>query len=200
MAFDLPIDDVTGYVEDLLLQIGADCTVDGVSTKIMISDLQRAYSNIDENSKQAVLSKKIVVDKGSVVNFTDGRNALVYTIPNDDMVSYSMNILMCNSTIEVFRYAEVYDEDKTSKTFGDIVSSGEMSQGFVIGFIERLTAREKQYDVGLLHESVLRFISVVGSDLKMEDIVVFKTKKYRVVDIDDITEGLHVVQLASVRS
>ncbi|WP_336786951.1 hypothetical protein [Paenibacillus sp. MMO-177] len=200
MAFDLPIDDVTSYVEELLVQIGEDCVVDGVPTKIMISDLQKAYSNIDENSKQAVVSKKIPINKGSTIQFTSGKTALVYTIPNDDIVSLSMTVLMCNANVEVFRYGQIFDEDPTSSTFGDMLNDGETSKGIVIGFIERLTAREKQYDVGLLHESVLRFISDVDSDIQLEDIVVFKNKKYRVVDIDDITEGLHVVQLASVRS
>lgn len=199
MAFDLPIKDVTQYVEELLVQIGEDCTVDGVPTKVMISDLQRTYNNIQENSKQAVVSNKISIDKGSIINFSDGRTGLVYTIPNNDIVSLSMTILMCNATVEVFRFEETYDNDPSSKTFGDIVSDGEESKGLVVGFIERLTAREKQYDVGLLHESILRFITSVGVDVQMEDHIVFKGKRYRVVDIDDITEGLHVVQLASVR-
>ncbi|MGE6227629.1 hypothetical protein [Paenibacillus chitinolyticus] len=200
MAFDLPIDDVTSYVEELLVQIGKVCTIDGVATKIMISDLQRAFSNIDENSKQAVVSKKIAVDKGSIINFADGTVGLAYTIPNDDIVSLSMKILMCNANVEILRYEEVFDEDPASSTFGDILNEGEISKGFVNGFIERLTAREKQYDVGLLHESVLRFISDISANIQMDDIVVFKKKKYRVIDIDEITEGLCVIQLASVRS
>lgn len=193
MAFDLPIDDVKVYIEDLLAQMGSSCTIDGVSTKIMISDLERAFNNIQENSKQAVISKDVAIVRGSKVNFTDGRKAICYTIPNDDIVSYSAKILMCNSTVDIYEYLEQYAPN------GDVTDIQENIRATLDGFIERLTAKEKQFDVGLLHEAILRFTTYVDSDIKMDDIVFFKNEKYRVIDIDPIVEGLLIAQLASIR-
>lgn len=195
-GFDLPINDVQVFVKELIDQIGEDCTVDGVTTKTMVSDLPRAYNNLQENTKMCVLLKGITVKRGSKISLlTDGRVGIVYSMPNDDIVSLSMKILMCNAKADIFRIEEVYDNNT-----GDITSSGENLKANIDCFIERLTAMEKQYDVGLLHESILRMVTYVGTDILLEDTVKYKGKRYRVVDIDDITEGLLVIQLASVRS
>jgi uncharacterized protein YkvS len=194
IKIDLPISEVTGYLEGLLNELGDECVIDDLyETKIMISDLQRAFNNLQENSKQAVISKSIPVDRGSIIRFKDGRTAIVHTIPNNDIVSYSCKILMCNGTVKVYGYNEQYAPN------GDVISKGEYEKSQVMGFIERLTAREKQFDGGLLHESILRFTTYVDADIDLDDIVSYKGKKYRVIDIDDITDGLWVVQLATVR-
>ncbi len=195
MALELPTEEVKIYIEEALEQFGILCTVDKTqSTKIMISDLLRSYSNIMENQKQAVVSKDITVIRGSEIEFFDGRMAIVFSIPNDDLVSLSMKILMCNAKLTVADTVDDYNDD------GDIIGRHSETRTILSGFIERLTAKEKQFDVGLLHDAVLRFVTYVDADIGLDDGVEFKTKKYRVIDIDDITEGLLVVQLASVRA
>lgn len=198
-AFDLPINEVKGYVSDLMVQIGENVTVDGVSTKIMIADLERIYSNLQQNMKNTVFLYDTTVTRGSRVNFEDGKVAIVYNNPNDDIVSKSAQILICNSSPEIYRYGEVYDTNRKSPTYGDIISKGLSLRGTAYGFIERLTAKEKQFDVGLLHDAILRFVTFKSTDTDLGDIFKYKGKQYRVIDVDDITEGILVIQLASVR-
>lgn len=197
--FDLPIDEVKNTLKDLMTQIGEEVLVDSVTTKIQLADLEKIYSNLQQNMKRTVFLYDTIVSRGSRIDFKDGRVAIVYNTPNDDIVSKSAQILICNSKPEVFRFGEVYDTDPTSKTFGDIKSQGLTSKGKADGFIERLTAKEKQYDVGLLHDAILRFITFIGTDIMLGDILRYNNKKYKVIDIDDITQGILVVQLANVR-
>lgn len=199
-AFDLPINEVTGYVDDLMAQIGENVMIDGVSSKVMIADLERVYSNMHQNMKRTVFLLNTKVRRGSKVEFEDGKTAIVYTEPNNDIVSKSAEILLCNSQISFYKYGEVYDTDPTSPSYGDIVSKGLNLKGEYFGFIERLTAKEKQFDVGLLHDAILRFVTFRNSDIELDDIAIYKNKKYRVIDVDDITEGILVIQLANVRS
>lgn len=199
-GFDLPTDEVKGYVKSLMEQIGESVVIDDtISTKIMIADLERVYDNLQQNMKRTVFKHDVVVSRGSRIHFNDGRIAIVYTVPNDDIVSKSAQILLCNSKVEVLTYGEVYDTDPNSKTFGDIISKGLVHKEFCDGFIERLTAKEKQFDVGLLHDAILRFVTFQNANIDFEDIIIYKNKHYRVIDVDDITDGILVVQLATVR-
>jgi hypothetical protein len=161
----------------------------------MLSDLERTYSNLQENMKQAVVPHDIAVGRGSKIEFlSTGKLGIVYNSPNDDLVSTSLRILICNTKVSVMEFNEIYDDDN-----GDITFSGYVEKATLDGFIERLSAQEKQYDVGLLHEAILRFVTYVDTDITLEDRVQFKAKQYRVVDIDEITEGLRVIQLAYER-
>lgn len=199
-AFDLPIGEVKGYITDLMEQIGEVCVIDTQApTKVMIADLDKIYSNLQQNMKKTVFLHDTVVERGSRVEFTDGRKAIVYTVPNDDIVSKSAQILLCNCSPEILSYGEVYDTNPSSKTFGDVISKGLVHKAVADGFIERLSAKEKQFDVGLLHDAILRLVTFQGTNVALEDILIYKDKHYRVIDVDDITEGILVVQLATVR-
>jgi len=193
MPLDLPIDDVKVYVNDLLDQIGKSCTIDGISTKIMLSDLEYTRSFLEENMKQAVIPQGVSVHRGSKVLITDsGLTGIVYTNPNDDLVSLSVRLLICNSSIQVKTYVKVYDKDT-----GDLTGNTSSLSTAITGFIERVSATEKQYDMGLLHETVLRFITFAGASIKMDDSVQFNNKNYKVIDINELTDGLLMVQLAN---
>jgi hypothetical protein len=200
MAFELPTDEVKGYISELMGQIGEAVTIDGVDSLVMIADLERIYNNMQQSMKRTVFIYESVVSRGSRVVFTNsGDVAIVYSTPNDDIVNKSANILMCNCSLDILSNQEVYDTDPTSSTFGDIITSGEVSKGVIDGFIERLSAREKQYDVGLFHDAILRFVTFTDSDIELGDVTNFKGKKYRVIDVDDITDGIRTVQLENLR-
>ncbi len=203
-AFDLPIDEVKGYVSDMMSQMGQNATVDIVPSKVMVADLERAYSNLQQSMKRIIFLYDTVVKRGSRIEFVDEveRNiAIVFTNPNDDIVNKSAKILICNSKPKFTRKTETYITDPISPNFGDIITNtGTPRIQYFDGFIERLSAKEKQYDVGLLHDAILRFITFEGSDIQLDDIVEFRNKSYRVIDVDDITEGILVIQLANVRT
>ena len=198
-GFDLPIEEIKGYISDLMVQIGEDVTIDGIPSKAMLADVERIYSNLEQNMKQIVLLYETEVERGSIIIFDEGKVAIVYTVPNDDIVSLSAKIVVCNSKPTVWRYEETFDEDPSSTKFGDIKTKGLVIKGSHDGFIERLTAREKQMDVGLLHDAILRFITVTSADIVLGDTVKYKNKQYKVIDADDITDGILVIQLANVR-
>jgi hypothetical protein len=190
---DLPINEVTGYLEGLLNQLGDECTIDGVQTKIMISDLIRIYDYIQENQKQAVVSKTITIKRGSKVLFHDGRKAMAYTIPNDDIVSYSTKLLMFNASLVIKNNEPTYNDD------GDIISLDDSDRAVIDGFIERVTYNDKQFDVGVLPQIILRFTTYPDSQIKLNDNVMYKGKKYKVLDVNDVTEGLLVIELGDVK-
>lgn len=199
-GFDLPIDEVKGYINDLMDQIGEDVVIDyTINTKVMIADLEKIYSNLQQNMKQLVLLYDVVINRGSRVDFADGKIGIVYIVPNDDIVSKSTQIVLCNCDSEVLTYGETYNTDPNSKTFGDVLTRGLIHKSYIDGFIERLSAKEKQFDVGLLHDSVLRLITFQNAQIALEDILIYRNKNYKIIDIDDITEGILVVQLATVR-
>lgn len=199
-GFDLPTDEVKGYINDLMEQIGDEVVIDYTqTTKVMIADLERVYDNLQQNMKRTVLRQDINIKRGSRLDFKDGRIGIVFTSPNDDIVSLSAQILVCNSKPEILSYGELYDNDPKSKTYGDTIDKGLVHKCFADGFIERIDAKENQYDVGILHDAVLRFITFQGTDVALEDILIYHNKNYRVIDIDDITDGILVIQLASVR-
>lgn len=198
-SFDLPINEVSGYVEDLLTQMGERVEVDGFPTTIMTADLQRTYYKMEESMKDTVFLHNLNVSRGSKVVFEDGSVAIVFTVPNDDLVSKSGRILFCNSQVEFGKFTEIYDDDPTSKTYGDIISRGFVADRTYDGYIERVTAREKQYDFGLLHETTIKFVTFGNANINYDDIAVFRGREYKIVDIDDIAKGILTVQLASVQ-
>ena len=198
-SFDLPVDEITSYINDLMEQIGESAIVDGVQTKMMIADLDRIVTNLQQNMKQTVFFHDISVQRGSRIELSDGRIAMVYTVPNDDIVNKSAQIILFNSSPLLNRYEEVFDNSPNSKTYGDVISQQLVNKGNCAGFIERITSKEKQFDVGLLHDAILRFFTFRGVDIALDDIFIFNNKHYRVIDTDDITDGVLVVQLAFVR-
>lgn len=192
MPLDLPISDVKVYVEDAINQLGIVCTVDGVPTKIMVSDTTDSTNTMKEFIKLAVVSKDIDIKKGSAVIFADGRKAIVLTMPNDDMVSYSMRLLMCNSTVAIYNNVTLYDD------VGDILEEVKFYKPELQGYIERITAREKILDLGIMNEAILKYITYTNADVVLYDYIEYKNKTYRVIDIDDVTDGILVLQLESV--
>lgn len=193
-SIDLPLAEITSYMEGLLESLGVDCTIDGVSTKILISDIKDNLDAFSSNSKQIVISKTITVQKGSLVELHTGTNGIIYTAISDDMVSNSAKMLICNAVINVLSHETTY------QTNGDISSDEETISCVLLGFIERVSAREKQMDIGLLYDTTLRLITFSDAEIVMDDIVDYKEKKYKVIDIDNITEGLLIIQLASIRT
>lgn len=199
-AFDLPIEEIKVYIDELMEQIGENITVDGVPTKAMLADLERAYSNLEQNMKRMVFLYDTKIKRGSKIIFNQDKIGIVYTVPNDDIVSLSADVVICNARPEVLRYEEVFDTNPNSPTYGDILSKSTVSKGYFDGFIERLTYREKQMDVGLLHDAILRFVTFQGVDIQLGDTFIYKGKKYRVIDLDDITDGILIIQLENLRS
>lgn len=191
IVIELPIEEVTGYLEGLLIGLGTDCTIAGQSTKVMMSDLTKTYNNIEQNSKQVVVSKAVNVKRGDKVEFPDGRTAIVYTIPNDDVVSYSLRFLMCNSYMTFKRKGkDVYDENT-----GDLLVQDAPVEVSVHGFIEILSASSQEYDMGKSIKSNLRFTTFPDASIKVGDIALFEGREYDVYHIDDITEGRIVVSM-----
>lgn len=188
MALDLPISDVKEYVESFMQQIGIDCTIDGIPTKVMLSDVS-TYYNLHENMKQAVLLRDIPVRRGSKI-ITQNGVSLVYTMPNDDLVSWSVKILMCNATLELIRQDIVYDEDT-----GDIISDSGSSANMIDGFIERAGALDKIYDLGIINEYAMKLTICSDTDVCVNDRIRYRNRLYRVIDINDMTGGLLLLLL-----
>lgn len=192
MALDLPISDIMVYVNDALQQFGSKCQIDGSATYIMMSNIDK--QNTNDNLKQAVISKNISVKKGSKIVFDDGKVAIVYTVPNDDMVSYSSQLLMCNGKIQLLEENTVYDENT-----GKIISKSLDVKKELDGYIERESYDEKNIDLGLSQEERLKFVTFIDNDVKINDLVLFKDKKYKVIDIDNVVDGLLIIRIGGIK-
>jgi hypothetical protein len=193
MALDLPISDVSTYVEELLDQIGQDCTINGVATKIMISDIQKPFGDVQE--KQAVVSHSVVVSQGTIINFSSGLTGIVYSHPTDDMVSFSMKVVVLNATVHRTRVGEPVLDENT----GDILTEGVTDSVDILGYAQRVSSMLREAGMGLMQECVVALITPSDVDILMDDNINFKGKDYTVIDVDDITDGIYVIQLATVR-
>jgi len=194
MALELPIADITQTLNEALDGFGTACTIDGVATNILISDEMPTNNFLKDASKLCVVKKAIAIQRGSKVIFTeDNKKGIVYTIPNNDMVAWSIRMLICNAVMITYEQVDTYDENT-----GDLLSSGEIPDSMIDGYVERLNATEKLLDVGLLHEAEIRFTTYDDVSLALEDVVNIKNKKYKIIDVNDMTDGLLVMQLESV--
>ena len=200
-TFDLPLDDIKTYVNDLLInQIGTKVLVDGQPEFVITSDLKKIYSNIQSNMKDATFLHTSVAKRGSIVEFPNGSQAIVYNIPNDDIVILSARIVVFNNHIDFFRPRVEYDEDPKSPTYGDVKEILFMIEQSVPVFIEKIGVDFRNQDVGLLHDTVYR---VIGSqnqiDTKVGDVVTVEGKYYEISDIDTLTTGVCTIQLRTTR-
>lgn len=202
MTLDLPIEEMKEYVNSILDQIGEEVTVNinGKTLKIMIADLAKVYNNLDQNTKRVVLPHQSKIKRGDRIEFQDGRVGIVYTVPDDAVVSDYFEMVMCNAKIDVYFRGVEYDADPDSLTFGDVIKEGDILRGQYEGFIERIGHRERNEDAGIFQDSILRFVTFYYPEISVEDIFYYRGKKYRVIDIDNITEGTLIIQLANLRA
>ena len=200
-TFDLPLDEIKNYVNDLMInQIGTKVFVDNNPEFIITSDLKRVYTNIQSNMKEATFLHSTCAKRGSIIEFPNKSKAIVYDIPNDDIVMFSAKIVIFNSELNFYRPFEEYDEDTKSKTYGDMVKFMLLLDKKIPVFIERIDGQIRNDDVGILHDSVYR---VIGSDsminANVEDVVTINGKYYEISDIDKLTSGICVLQLRTTR-
>lgn len=200
-TFDLPLDDIKTYVNDLLInQIGTRVLIDGQPEFIITSDLKKIYSNIQSNMKDATFLHTSVAKRGSIVEFLNGTQAIVYNIPNDDIVILSARIIIFNNHIDFFRPRVEYDENPKSSTYGDVKEILFMREQSVPVFIEKIGVDFRNQDVGLLHDTVYR---VIGSqnqiDTKVGDVVMVEGRYYEISDVDTLTSGVCNIQLRTTR-
>lgn len=200
-TFDLPLDDIQTYVNDLLInQIGTKVFVDGQPEFIITSDLKKIYSNIQSNMKDATFLHTSVAKRGSIVEFPNGSKAIVYSIPNDDIVINSARIVIFNNHIDFFRPRVEYDEDPHSPTYGDVTEILFMIEQSVPVFIEKIGVDFRNQDVGLLHDTVYRVIGAQSQvNSKVGDVVMVEDKYYEISDIDTLTSGVCTIQLRTTR-
>ena len=201
-TFDLPIEDTRLLVNDLMIhQIGTKVLVDGQTEFILTSDLRKRYSNLHNNMKDCSFLHATRAKRGSIVTFPNESQALVFDIPNDDIVSYSARIVVFNNRLDFFRPEVTYDEDPKSPTYGDEISFLLRTEKSIPVFIEKVDGYLKNQDVGLLHDSVYK---VIGSQemitANVEDVVRVADKYYEISDIDKLTSGICVLQLRSSRN
>ena len=200
-AFDLPLEDIKDYVNDLMInQIGTRVLVDGQPEFVITSDLKKVYSNIQSNMKEVTFLHTTVAQRGSIVEFPNGSQAIVYSIPNDDIVINSARIVIFNNHIDFFRPRVEYDEDPHSPTYGDVKEMLFMIEQSIPVFIEKIGVDFRNQDVGLLHDTVYR---VVGSQSQIEtrvgDVVRVEGRYYEISDIDTLTTGVCNIQLRTTR-
>lgn len=200
-TFDLPLEDIKDYVNDLMInQIGTRVFIDGQPEFIITSDLKKIYSNIQSNMKEATFLHTTIAERGSIVEFPNGSQAIVYNIPNDDIVINSARIVIFNNHIDFFRPRVEYDEDPKSPTYGDVKEMLFMIEQSVPVFIEKIGVDFRNQDVGLLHDTVYR---VVGSQKQIEtrvgDVVRVEDSYYEVSDVDILTKGVCNIQLRTTR-
>lgn len=200
-TFDLPLDDIKDYVNDLMInQIGTRVLVDGQPEFVITSDLKKIYSNIQSNMKEATFLHTTVAKRGSIIEFPNGSKAIVYNIPNDDIVINSARIVIFNNNIDFFRPRVEYDETPNSPTYGDVKEILFMIEQSVPVFIEKIGVDFRNQDVGLLHDTVYR---VIGSqnqiDTKVGDVVMVEGGYYEISDVDTLTSGVCTIQLRTTR-
>jgi len=200
-TFDLPLDDIKDYVNDLMInQIGTRVLVDGQPEFVITSDLKKIYSNIQSNMKEATFLHTTVAKRGSIIEFPNGSKAIVYNIPNDDIVINSARIVIFNNHIDLFRPRVEYDENPNSPTYGDVKEMLFMIEQSVPVFIEKIGVDFRNQDVGLLHDTVYR---VIGSqnqiDTKVGDVVTVEGGYYEISDVDTLTSGVCTIQLRTTR-
>lgn len=206
-TFELPIDDVKGYVNDLMIhQIGSKVLVDGQTEFLMLSDLEKIYTNLQSNMKNAVFLHTSVARRGSRIEFKNGAVAIVYTNPNDDLVSLSAKIVICNAKLTIYRPERAYDEDPNSPTYGDETERLMAKQAGLDVFIERINGEMRHRDVGLLHDTIMQCVTFQkdvypddGEGILVGDIIDYKGKYYEISDIDMITSGVTTLQMRSTR-
>lgn len=200
-TFDLPLEDIKDYVNDLMInQIGTRVLIDGQPEFVITSDLKKVYSNIQSNMKEVTFLHTTVAQRGSIVEFPNGSQAIVYSIPNDDIVINSARIVIFNNHIDFFRPRVEYDEDPHSPTYGDVKEMLFMVEQSVPVFIEKIGVDFRNQDVGLLHDTVYR---VVGSQSQIEtrvgDVVRVEGRYYEISDVDTLTMGVCNIQLRTTR-
>lgn len=202
-SFDLPIDDFTEMVNDLTInQLGTGVKVDGKQEYILLSDLAKIYTNLQSNMKNCTFLHSTRAKRGSRIDFDKGASAVVYSIPNDDFVSYSAQIVIFNSVLEFYELPNEVDDNPRSPTYGDFVQNKKILKNKIDCFIEKANGDVRHQDVGILQDTVLRVIAIQDEvpSVTVGDTVHFQGKYYEVNDYDDITSGIITIQLRNTRN
>ncbi|MBU5669655.1 hypothetical protein KQI68_07350 [Peptoniphilus sp. MSJ-1] len=200
-TFDLPLDDIKTYVDDLLIhQIGTKVLVDGNPEFVITSDLKKVYTNIQGHMKDATFLHTTAAKRGSIVEFPNGSLAIVYTIPNDDIVIKSARIVIFNNYIDFFSPRVEYDEDPNSPTYGDVKEFLVITEKRMPVYIEKTGIEYRNQDVGLLHDTVYRLVgSQKDMTAKIGDVVLVEGGYYEISDKDTLTSGICNMQLRTTR-
>lgn len=183
---------VSSVVADSLALVGVDCTIDGVATKALISDLTDAKSYLQENMKSVVVPKPFAVNRGSTIVLSDGRIGLVYTVPNDDQVVYSFRAMICNAKLDVIGDVVTFapNGDELSRIPGTLAS--------LDGVMERLSAGLRQTELGLVRQTLIRFYTFPSFKPELGVRVSMKGIEFKVTDVDDLEDGILILMLESV--
>lgn len=202
-SFDLPIDDFTLMVNDLMInQLGTKVLVDGQEEYVLISDLEKIFSNLQSNMKNCTFLHSTKAKRGSRIDFESGASAVVYTIPDDGYISYSGKLVIFNSKLYFYDIESVTDEDPNSPTYGDFTQPRKILRQTLDCFIEKADGQVRHQDVGILQDTTLRVIGIQDEVDKIEvgDLVAFQDKYYEVNDFDLITSGIITIQLRNTRN
>lgn len=202
-SFDLPIEDFTEMVNDLTInQLGTGVKVDGKREYILLSDLRKIYTNLQSNMKNCTFLHSTRAQRGSRIDFDKGAVAVVYSIPNDDFVSYSAQIVIFNSVLNFYDLPKEVDDNPNSPTYGDFVQTKKILKNTISCFVEKANGDVRHQDVGILQDTVLRVIAIQDEvpSITVGDIVKFSNKYYEVNDFDDITSGIITIQLRNTRN
>ena len=205
-SFDLPVNDYRDTVADIMInQVGVKVKIDGHTEHIMLSDLDKVYTNIQGNMKDVSYLYGSNVKRGSRIDFDSGAIGLVWSIPDDDIVSESSKALILNNQIEFFRISSGYDEDPDSPTYGDAQESVLLDLKTVDAFVERVDGQIRSHDVGILYDTVVRAYTfqkdvVAEPELRIGDVAKVLGKYFDVNDVDNLTSGITKVQLKNSRT
>ncbi len=205
-SFDLPVNDYRDTVADIMInQVGVKVKIDGQTEHIMLSDLDKVYTNIQGNMKDVSYLYGSSVKRGSRIDFDSGAIGLVWSIPDDDIVSESSKALILNNQIEFFRISSGYDEDPDSPTYGDAQESVLLDLKTVDAFVERVDGQIRSHDVGILYDTVVRAYTfqkdvIADPELRVGDVAKVLGKYFDVNDVDNLTSGITKVQLKNSRT
>lgn len=205
-SFDLPVDDYRHTVADLMInQVGVKVKIDGTMEHIMLSDLDRVYTNIQGNMKDVSYLYPSNARRGSRIDFPNGAVGLVWSIPDDDIVSKSSKALILNNHVGFFRTLSGYDEDPKSPTYGDSIDNMLLSVKDIDCFVERVDGEIRAHDVGILYDTVIRMYTFQSDvtknpEIKVGDVAKVLGKYFDVNDVDNLTSGISKIQLANSRT
>lgn len=205
-SFDLPIEDYRLEVADLMInKVGVKVKIDGSTEHIMLSDLDRVYTNIQGNMKDVSYLYPSNARRGSRIDFANGAVGLVWSIPDDDIVSKSSKALILNNRVSFYRTFSGYDEDPDSPTYGDSIDNMLLDVKQIDCFVERVDGEIRAHDVGILYDTVIRMYTFQSEvtknpEIRVGDVAKVLGKYFDVNDVDNLTSGITKIQLANSRT
>lgn len=200
------IDSAGKEVRDLYNQllesdlVGKTLIIDGQRTRGQIKDKERVTNTREENTKTVTCRLDCSVKRGSSITIVPSDDSeqelqgVVQSVPNKNPTDYYFTVLLFNSVVERQRITYVYNDD------GDIVDEKIDSIKNIPAFVERIGIRERQVDVGIDRNSVNRMYSTYEWDIKKGDIIVIKSNKFLVNDIEELDEEVLNVYMTYYRN